>query len=219
VRVPAPLDMGVVGIAGGSLYIGFSAVDATAEGDLTRQAVDSIALAGELVADDRSLNDLAAKFEDPAARDTAVAAVRHLSPSGRAGITEIELFVKRLPYPVSLTTETRRHARRLMAQPVPTTVAPVPVTFVGTVREVDLDAFRFEIRNVDGHPDAIRCAHELYEEEIKELVDRRVRVTGIAEYGPRNDVRLLWVNVVERVDDEDSPVMTPSCWSENQMRS
>ncbi len=42
-------------------------------------------------------------------------------------------------------------------------------------------------------------AHELDEQEIKQLVDQRVRVAGTPEYGPRGVVRLLWVDEVERL--------------------
>ena len=68
---------------------------------------------------------------------------------------------------------------------------------MGTVREVDLDASRFEIRNVEGQTEDIRCAHELEENEVKSLVDRRVRVTGKPELGIKGTVRLLWVDEVE----------------------
>jgi len=197
VRVPPALDMAFVGIAGGSLYLGFSAADAGEEADLTRTAIDTIATTSALVAEDHPLDEIAANFEDPAARDIAVSAIRHLSPSGQLGITEVAILGRRIPKPVSLTTTTRRHARRLMAQPP--TRAPGRASFVGTVREVDLDAARFEIRNVEGHPEDIRCAHELDEQEVKQLVDRRVRAAGTPEYGPRGTVRLLWVDEVERL--------------------
>ena len=202
VRVPAALDMGFVGLAEGSLYIGFSTDDADAA-ELTRNAVDTIATASALVASDQSLDALAREFEDPAVRDMAVAAIRHLSPSGHAGITKIDLLGRRIQHPVSLTTETRRHARRLMAQPPSTVeprILPQATTFIGTVRELDLDASRFEVRNIEGFPEGIRCAHELDEQDAKRLVDLRVRVRGRPEYGPKNDVRLLWVDELEILD-------------------
>jgi len=202
VRVPAALDMGFVGLAEGSLYIGFS-TDDDADAELTRSAVDAIATASKLVASDESVEALANELPDPAVRDMAVAAIRHLSPSGHAGITNIDLLGRRVHHRVSLSTETRRHARRLMAQP-PLVVAPriLPSTtvFIGTVRELDLDASRFEIRNVEGLPGSVRCAHELDEQDVKRLVDLRVRVKGRAEYGPKNDVRLLWVDELEILD-------------------
>lgn len=195
VRVPTSLDMGFVGVAGGSLFVGFSA-EASHEGDSTREAVKLISQASSVVASNGSATALAQTIRDPAARDMALAAVRHLSPSGQIGIREIEILGKQVAGQVSLTTETRRHARGIMAQRIVSTTSRNE-TFVGTVREVDLDASRFEIRNVEGNAEDIRCAHELEEAEVKSLVDRRVRVSGTAEYGPKGTVRLLWIDEVE----------------------
>jgi hypothetical protein len=190
--------MGLVGVASGSLFVGFSATEATAEGDLTRRAVEAIATASTLIADDASLAVIAGQIRDPAERDMAVAAVRQLSPSGMIGISEVDLLGRSVQRPTSLTTDTRRHARGLMAQPaVPTQER---VTFVGTIREVDLDAARFEIRNIEGRPEDVRCAHELEEEAVKRLVNRRVRVAGAPEFGTNGTVRLLWVDEVEALD-------------------
>ena len=195
VRVPPSLDMGFVGVAAGSLFIGFSA-DAADDGELTREAVRIISNASWLVSENRSVGDLADNIADPAARDMAIAAVRHLSPSGQLGIREVEIFGKQVAHPVSLTTETRRQARGIMAQrAVPASTQQL--SLIGTVRELDLDASRFEIRNVEGHSEDIRCAHELEEDEAKALVDRRVRVTGKPEFGAKGLVRLLWVDEIE----------------------
>ena len=72
--------MGVVGLAEGSLYIGFSA-DENDDADLTRNAIDTMAIASKLVASDQPLEALAAAFPDPAMRDMAGSAIRHLSPA------------------------------------------------------------------------------------------------------------------------------------------
>jgi hypothetical protein len=196
VRVPPPLDMTFVGVAGGSLFVGFSA-EAAEGGDLTRHAVEVIAEASWLVSENKPIGELAHAIDDPAARDMAVAAVRHLSPSGQLGISEIDILGRAVSHATSLTTETRRHARRIMTQRASTNK---PVSFVGTVRELDLDASRFEIRNVDGQPGDVRCAHELEEDDVKQIVDKRVRVKGMPEYDPRGTVRLLWVDEVELLD-------------------
>lgn len=195
-RVPASLDMSFAGVAGGSLFLGFSA-DATSEGDSTRDAIKHLAEACVVVSACGSAKDLAQSIEDPAARDMAIAAVRHLSPSGQMGVSEIEILGKQVVRHTSLTIDTRRRARGIMVQRVS---EEAPITFVGTVREVDLDASRFEIRNVEGQADDVRCAHELDEVEVKRFVDKRVRVKGVPEYGPRRVVRLLWVDEVELLD-------------------
>jgi hypothetical protein len=128
----------------------------------------------------------------------AIAAVRHLSPSGQVGIREIEILGRQVEHQVSLTTETRRLARGIMAQRV-APASTASMSFIGTVREVDLDASRFEIRNIDGYSEDIRCAHDLDDDDVKQLVDRRVRVTGKPEFGPKGTVRLLWLDEVERL--------------------
>jgi hypothetical protein len=194
IRVPTSLDMDFVGVAGGSLFIGFSA-EATEGGELTRQAVKAIADASWLIAENKTIAELAETIEDPAARDMAVAAVRHLSPSGQMGIREINILGRQVARTTALTTETRRLARGIMSQRLPE--ATERVTFIGTVREVDLDASRFEIRNVEGQIEDVRCAHELEEDEVKRLVDKRVRVSGTPEYGAKKTVRLLWIDEVE----------------------
>jgi hypothetical protein len=76
------------------------------------------------------------------------------------------------------------------------------VSLVGTVREVDLDQQRFELRNVEGRPD-VRCAFDFTVEEARMLIDKRVRVVGRPEHrhGSRADqVRLLWVDEYEVLD-------------------
>ena len=197
-HVPAALDMGLVGFASGSLFIGFSAGnDETSS--LSRDAVNAIGVASGLVAADAPFADFASELSDPATRDMAVTAVRHLSPSGQIGIREVEVFGRQMTRAVTLSTDTRRAAKKLLSESPK--VASPRVTFIGTVREADLDAARFEIRNVDGHSEVIRCAHELLEEEVQALMNQRVRVSGVPEYGARGTVRLLWVDSAEKVDD------------------
>ena len=43
----------------------------------------------------------------------------------------------------------------------------------------------------------VRCAHTLEDSDIREMVDQRVRVAGVAELGRKGQVRLLWVDDVE----------------------
>jgi hypothetical protein len=130
-RVPYGLDMGLVGVAGGSLFIGFSATDATGVGDITRTAVEMIAKTSLLVFENATIDKFAEAITDPGVRDMAIAAVRHLSPSGHIGIKEIDILGRAVEVPSSLTTDTRRHARGIMAQR--TLIKNDPVTFVGTV--------------------------------------------------------------------------------------
>lgn len=201
VRVPAALDMSLVGMAHGSLFIGFSATELSDDGDATRSAVEAIGNASQLVAAGASMADVAERIPDPATRDIAVAAVRHLAPSGNIGVSEVEVLGRRIARGISLTTESRRNARSLMTRPA--TAPEDPVQLVGTVRELDLDAFRFELRNVVGSSIDVRCAHELEAGEAKALLDKRVRVTGRPEFGrgDRRAIRMLWVDEIELLEE------------------
>ena len=198
-RVPPGMDMNFVGLARGSLVIGFAVADG-ADAQLTRRAVGLLGEASVLIAQDKSLEEVVRVFDEPAERDIAVAAIRHLSPSNRSQIDEIELLGKSVKQPVRLTTDTRRHATSLMTQP-----AKLATTarreFVGTIRELDLDEKRFMLRNIEGYNNEIRCAHELDEAEAEKFLNRRVRVSGIAELSKSGQVSLLWADKFDDVDD------------------
>lgn len=198
-RVPPGLDMNFVGLARGSLVIGFAVADG-AESQLTRRAVGLLGEASVLVSQDKSLEEIVHVFDEPAERDIAVAAIRHLSPSNRSQIDEIELLGKSVKEPVRLTTETRRHASSLMTQPAKV-ATKVRREFVGTIRELDLDEKRFMLRNIDGYNNEIRCAHELDEADAEKFLNRRMRVSGIAELSRSGRVSLLWVDEFEDVDE------------------
>ena len=194
-RVPAGMDMNFVGLARGSLFIGF-AVSNEADAELTRRAVTLLGEASVLVSQDKSLEEVVRAFEDPAERDIAVAAIRHLSPSNRSQINEVELLGRSVTKPAQLTTETRRHATSLMSQPAKFTKV-VRAEFVGTIR--DLDERRFMLRNIDGYSNEIRCAHELDESDAQNLMNRRMRVRGSAELSKSGQVGLLWVDDFEEI--------------------
>jgi hypothetical protein len=197
VRVPMALDMTFVGVAGGSLFVGFS-VDQRDGADFTKQAIRAIADTSFFLSEEKTVHDLASAIDDPETRDMALSAVRQLAPSGQIGISDIEILGRQVNHESSLTTDTRRTARQLLAQRAS---KEAPVEYVGTVRELDLDLARFEIRNVEGHPEAIRCAHELGEDEVRQYFNRRVRVKGTPEYYRKTkSVRLLWVDEIEALD-------------------
>lgn len=198
-RVPSALDMRFVGLARGSLFIGFAVSD-EADAQLTRRAIQLLGEASVLVAQDKSLEEVGGLIEEPAERDIVVAAIRHLSPSNRSQIDEVELLGKSVTKSVSLTMDTRRHATSLMTQPAKM-AKKERAEFVGTIRELDLDEKRFMLRNIDGYSNEIRCAHDLDEAEAQKLMNRRMRVRGTAELSKAGQVSLLWVDVFEEIDD------------------
>jgi hypothetical protein len=135
-------------------------------------------------------------IEDPAERDAVIGVVHRLSPSGKIGVRELELYGRGASTSVALTIETRRTARSILSKPLEK--LPDTIELIGTIREVDVDQQRFELRNVEGRPN-VRCAFDFDVEETRWLIDRRVRVKGRPEYDRRfkGQVRLLWVDEYE----------------------
>lgn len=74
-RVPPTLDMSFTGVAGGSLFIGFSA-DVANEGDSTRDAIRKIAEASVIVSKSGSAKDLAQRESRHSARPLRTCRVR-----------------------------------------------------------------------------------------------------------------------------------------------
>jgi hypothetical protein len=144
--------------------------------------------------------ELLRAIEDPAERDAVIGVVHKLSLSGMIGVREIELYGRSASNRVGLTVETRRNARSILSKPLES--LPDTIELVGTVRELDIDQQRFELRNVEGQPD-VRCAFEFGVDQARWLLDRRVRVKGRPEYDRRFKglVRLLWVDEFEPLDD------------------
>jgi hypothetical protein len=72
-------------------------------------------------------------------------------------------------------------------------------TFDGIVREIDLDARRFEIRSVTGIG-AIRCIYEpKWDRFTRTVLDSKVRVSGSYETSPNMVPRLIAVEAIESI--------------------
>jgi hypothetical protein len=208
-RLPGELELSFAGLARGSLFLGFR-VQPAAAGDVSSSALTRVAEA----AIERILSTAPAvasedatalrAIDDPAERDAVISVVHKLSPSGKIGVRELALYGRGGACPVALTVETRRAARSILSKPLEK--LPDSIELVGTVREVDVDQQRFELRNVEGRPD-VRCAFDFDVEEARWLIDRRVRVKGRPEYDRRfkGHVRLLWVEEYEPLGDYVAP--------------
>jgi hypothetical protein len=204
-RLPTELELSFAGLARGSLFLAFR-VQPAATGDASSQAlthaaeraVERILSAAPAIAEEKK--ELLRAIDDPAERDAVIGVVHKLSPSGMIGVHELELFGRSAPNSVALTVETRRTARSILSKPLER--LPETIELIGTVREVDIDQQRFELRNVDGRPD-VRCAFDFGVDEARWLIDQRVRVRGRPEYDRRfkGQVRLLWVDEYEPLRD------------------
>ena len=218
-RWPTDLAPRLSGMAAGSLVVGVS-IQASESDTLApqrtlpevsrpvleavRDAVKSIAVITQHVHDegiDEGIND---DYPDPAVRDTVVVAASKLAPTGRSGINRLSLYgpdaTGREATP--LTPKSRRVLNGAVRQPVRVTGSG---SFSGTVRAIDLDARRFEIRRVDGIG-AIRCIYGADRDLLaREILDTQVTVTGEYEAQQDQRPRLIQVSSMEVVN-----TLTPS---------
>lgn len=209
---PAQLDPHLSGVAHGSLLVGVSVsppASDTAKGhqyeiegaseqmfESVRSAVRSLSLVAHYIKDGGVSDAIREAFPDPAIRDTVLVAAKRLAPSGRRGIDSVSFSSPETGQDrVDTLTSKSRFA---LAQAL---VSPVKVSTIGTfdglVREVDLDARRFEIRGVSGIG-AIRCVYgPMHDEVVRAALDAKIRVSGRYETVEGQRPRFVAVDTLE----------------------
>jgi predicted RNA-binding protein len=225
---PSSLDLSLTGLAKGSLLFGLSVGDVGQEkaGLLgardtlhasTLGALNSIdAVAHVIEGDDERVHIEAVSEQilDPRIRDAALLAVQRLAPSGRRGIESLSIS-RQDEKPARLTVAHRRAIRESLTKPV---IHGEEIELRGYVREIDLDAHRFELRGVDDEEIRdVRCAYRDQRNiRARDLLGSYVRVSGLVERTADGIPRLLSVKDIEirkqppeeifLVDDEDTPL-------------
>ena len=214
IRWPSNLDPHLSGIARGSLIVGVSVappslpaaraqleLDGVSDQVLTsiRTAVRSLATVARHVGESSMDSTFREAFPDPAVRDTVLVAAKRLAPTGRRGIDSVSFFSEESTEAgsVSLTPRSRAVIVGAMMTPVQ---QPGSGAFVGTLREIDLDARRFEIRGVDGIG-SIRCVYsERHDDIVRKALDARVKVSGGYESLVSGRPRLVAVESVDLLE-------------------
>lgn len=223
VRWPSNLDPHLAGIARGSLIVGVSVSPPTLqhareqlelEGisetilSSVRTAVRSLATIGRHIGDSGMTASFREFFPDPAVRDTVLVAAKRLAPTGRRGIDSVTFFsdeTAEATVPV-LTPKSRAVLAGALAAPV---LQPGKGDFSGTLREVDLDARRFEIRGVEGIG-SIRCVYsERHDTLVRLALDARVKVSGGYESLAGGRPRLVAVESLVLVEAPPTQLRLP----------
>lgn len=214
------LDLGLSGIARGSLVVGVRVrpMDTVAGETLSllgehdglyvavRKAVRALAIVSQHVDEDAVSPALAEDVSDPAVRDSLLVAASHIAPSGWKGeidaITLVAPNGKETHPPKPLTPRSRKVLRAAIEQPV---TSQRRADFVGIVREIDLDARRFEIRGLEGGR-AVRCVYpESMSREARSWLDQRVQVAGRCEFAANGMPRLMEIDSIKSLPRPDGP--------------
>jgi hypothetical protein len=205
--LPKDVDLGLAAYARGSLYLGFSLPDPETpdeEGNVsllgreeplaraTKEALRTLGVVSRNVESDHPQEALAREIPDPKVRDIALNAVQKLAPTGRRGIDSVQIGTGRLGSGdlARLTPATREHLRGLMQQPV---ISEEQTTVTGIVREIDLDAQRFELRRIAGSEvQGVRVVYSAEQvENAAGLPDKKVTVVGRVDRQKDGKPRLI----------------------------
>lgn len=205
-KLPSELDPRLSGLARGSIIVGIKfAKTGTKKGQLAfpetidelvrsvRSAVQKLPIVPRYVEDDSISDGLRERLPDPAERDAILVAASRIAPSGHHGINEVNFLSKRTKT-TTLTPHSRHVIRNAIAQPVRPSKRG---TFSGIMRSADLDARRFDVRNVVGIGN-IRC---IYDEKLDTIVknglDYAVSVSGMYDVDASGRPRLMTVDEIK----------------------
>lgn len=200
------MDPRLTGIAPGSLWIGIKLDDGEPlpiQEDQESSLSDEIHLLPGLVRfiDDEGMRvGIEELAPDPAMRDIGLAALLRFAPTGRRGIHTLEIG-SRSQGVVSLSQRERVVLREVIEKP--SMKAAREGSFIGEIREADLDKTRLHLRGVEGIG-TLRCVlRELSAESARALLGTRVKATGSYQMDRNGKPRLLFV---ERFEPAPEPV-------------
>jgi len=210
VELPREIDLGLSSFAQGSLYLGFSLPEpgpgyVVLEGDpffaASRQALTTLGAVTEHINEPNAYELIQREFADPKLRDAALSAVGQLAPTGRRGVSTLEIGGRALQTGRwrLLTPQTRLQVRAWLEQPL---MSRETIELRGRVRAVDLDMRRFDLRRVDEDQPDLRCIYPAsLDARAKHWLDCIVVVRGQAEIY-QGSARLLEVESVETAEPE-----------------
>lgn len=216
-RIPKEMDLGLSAFARGSLILGFTLpspeeIEESSEGQRSllgeqdplyqaaRQAIRTIGLVTQHIGEGKALEELSEFIPDAQVRDSALLAVENLAPSRRQGIDSVSITGREIREIESapLTYAVREEIHKQLRHPV---ISEEEVTIVGDVREIDLDAHRFELRHIENlEINDVRCVYRKEsDEEAVEWLNKHIRVTGKVDRDQSGKPRLLEITTVHIV--------------------
>ncbi len=209
----ADIDLGVTAFAKGSIVIGLVAVPSPAtstrsasvllEEDpllrATQRAIHEIGIVTKHLGKKDFRDRVAEDIPDPRVRDAAIVAVEQFSPTAQSGIEVVSISSKSASGEFArLTRDDRKFLRGVIRRPI--AVRKKAASFSGVMREIDLDAHRFELRKIKGLPGlSLRCAFAGEQFKNPEsLVNKYLTVSGEVEDSAEGTPRLMMVRTIKR---------------------
>jgi hypothetical protein len=209
VDLPREIEFGLSSFAQGSLYLGFSLPEpnpgyVVLTGDpffeASRQALSILGAVTQHVNESNGYERIQHEFADPKLRDAALSAVGQLAPTGRRGVSSLEIGGRAMQKGRwrLLTPETRQQVRSWLERPL---LSHDVTEFRGRVRAIDLDLRRFDLRRIDrGQSPDLRCIYpESFDGPAKKWLDATVVVCGQVE-SFQGAARLLQVHTMELIE-------------------
>jgi hypothetical protein len=190
-------DLAMSGLAHGSLVVGIKVMHPSEISgtrhlwqeeeakvyNSVRTVIRRLASISRHIGDDAVNDSIREDIKDPIERDSLLVATYHLAPSGRRGVDEVQLLQggdNAEAAGRSLTRNDRVILKESITRPVR---SQKHATLRGTVREVDLDAGRFEIRLQDAAGWRVRCsAPNMPIDMWKQILDGTIEIYGRTEY-------------------------------------
>lgn len=206
-KIAKKMQWNVTGIAPGSIFMGFALVrPPTKNGfeesdnhcfDAIVKAAQALPIIPRFIQGDHVSQGLTEVLVDPAVRDAAMYAAMRLSPTDTSGLASVEISTSHGDFG-TLGQHERIVLRESLRSPLMRQT--FHGSFVGDVREIDLDAGRIELRNVSS-VGTIRCAFSSSSDTGKQWLDRKVRVTGTYESDRSGKPRLMMIESIVPIEN------------------
>jgi hypothetical protein len=210
-EIARKMDPRLTGIAPGSLWMGIKLEEAQ-EAVLDLEQGEAHTLSDELQTlpglvrfiDDEGMRPGVEEYvSDPAMRDIGLAALLRFSPTGRRGIHTLEIGSRGQGL-VSLSQRERVVLREVIERP--DLRQSRTGSFVGEIREADLDKSRLHLRGVEGIG-TLRCiVAEMSADQARTLLGERVLAIGSYQVDKNGRPRLL---IVDRFEPAPLPKQLP----------
>ena len=210
-RLRNAVDLRLTGFARGSLYAGFllgpPAADLLIAGDehvfvTIREAIQQLPEVPPMIGDEAIDSQVRELIPDPAQRDSTYSALYQLAPTGKRGIHTLDISSPGHP-----SSELSQKERVVLKDAIekPTLSNKKYGKFSGEIREIDIDARRFHLRNVES-VGVLRCVtNSLDGGRAKALIGEFVQISGEFEADREGRPRLMIVNEIKVLPRASQP--------------